>query len=244
MSNKISAVVIDDEKHALDLFQKVLTLFENPLYIEGLAQSLPKAINLINEKKPELVFMDIDMPNYSGLQINDFFPPPRSFELIYVTAHQNFVLDALRIQAFDYLYKPIEITALQNTIERYIDRKVNQKALPFHVKQNHEKIALNSQKGTKYINIEEIAYISAEGMYCTFHLTNEKVIVSKPLSEFDYLQSNYFFRSHRSFMVNLNHVEGLSTENGYEIILKSKKQVPLSRSKKDEFKAIMNDSLK
>lgn len=103
----MKAVLVDDEKFAIELFKGVLRMTKMQLDIVGEASSLPEAIAVINSTQPDVVFMDIEMPGYSGLQIKDFFPSPRNFELVFITAHHEHVLDAMRMAAFDYLYKPL-----------------------------------------------------------------------------------------------------------------------------------------
>src|SRR5690606_19622479 len=102
--------------HSLSLLKNVLKLFPNNVRVIGEASNLPQAVQLINQTKPHAVFMDIRMPMYSGLQVNDFFDETREFKLIYITAHSQHAIEALRIQAFDYILKPVEKTQLSRCI--------------------------------------------------------------------------------------------------------------------------------
>ncbi len=240
MSVFLKAILIDDEQHAVELLENVLKLFKNNIQIVGKAYNLPKGIQLINDLKPDVVFLDIDMPNYSGLQIDDFYNQ-KTFELVFVTAHAEHAIQAMRIEAFDYILKPIEIESLKNCINRLNDKILTKSSiqLKHDNSNNNKKIEINTHKGTFYINISDIYYIEASSMYSVIHLMNEQIIVSKPLKDFEYLINNQFYRVHRSFLVNTEKIIKFSQYDGSEVELNNGFKVNVSISKKDDFKLYM-----
>jgi two-component system, LytTR family, response regulator len=241
-NSRIRAVAVDDEQHALDLLKGVLNLFDNTIDIVAQAESLPEAINLINNHKPDVVFMDINMPRYSGIQIADFFQKGRDFELIFVTAHGQYAIDALRITAFDYLLKPVDANALEACYHRLKEKMLEKKAIANQEEttslapKNQQKIMINSHQGTFYIDPQEIDFVEASAVYCVVNLENgEQIIVSKPLGEFQKMLQENFYRTHRSYIVNTKKVQKYSNKDGSEIELLKGKKIPLSRSVKDDF---------
>lgn len=239
--SKIKAIVVDDEAHARDLVKSVLGLFDHNIEIVGEADNLPGAVRKIQELKPNIVFLDIDMPKFSGLQIKEFITD--EVLIIYVTAHAQHAIEALRLEAFDYLLKPIDIDGLKTSvarIERHFEKynELEQKsALTLE-----QKIAVNTQQGTHFVNKEDIFYIEAAAMYAIIHFENDQLIVSKPLKEFSYLESNGFFRTHRSFLVNTKKIKKFSSVYGSEVILENGKTVAVSRSSKENFMQFMSNN--
>lgn len=241
MKTSIKAIIVDDEEHAIQLLRKVLTLFPNNVEVIGEANNLPEAIRLINSRQPDLVFMDIDMPNYSGLQVQDFFEEDRGFKLVYVTAHNEYAIDALRMQAFDYLLKPIELDQLKKCVQRLNDKLATEQNTPSgRVDGLEQKIAVSSHQGINYIDLHSVKYIEASSMYSIIHTEEDQIIVSKPLKEFEYLFESQFYRVHRSFLVNSKKVKRFSNLDGTEIELKDGSKIAVARSKKEDFKRFMS----
>jgi len=239
--NGISAIVVDDEAHARDLMKSVLGLFQHNLEIIGEGENLPEAVRKIQELKPKVVFLDIDMPKFSGLQIKEFITD--DILIIFVTAHSQHAIEALRIEAFDYLLKPLDLDNLKRCvarIEAYLEKR--EEKVKSNLLSNDKKIAVNSQQGTHFIEINQISFIEAAAMYSIIHFKNEQLIVSKPLKEFMYLESKGFFRTHRSYLVNSKKVERFSSAFGNEVILEDGKTVAVSRSAKVRFMEFMKNN--
>lgn len=241
----LKAILVDDEAYATDLFKNVMKMISFPLEIIGEANSLPTAVSLINNLKPDVVFMDIEMPGYTGLQIKDFFPSPRAFEIIFITAHQQHVLDAMRLEAFDYLFKPINPDDLESCLNR-LDAKLIKKQVKTELKDHQynketKKITINSHKGVDFINLSDVYYLEASGMYCILHTTKGELVVSRPLGDFDYLEEEKFYRIHRSYIVNTAYVERINLQDGNEIQLQSSKTLTLARNRKEGFKDFMKE---
>ena len=172
--NEIKAIIIDDELHARTLLSKILNMSFPEIKIVGEGENLPKAVELIYSLKPDLVFLDIEMPNYSGLQINDFITANRNFDIIFVTAYNQFAVNAIKISAFDYLLKPIQIDELTATIKRYkekyklsteniISKKLE--VLSQNLKPNNpKKLIIQTHQGIHYFELDNILYLEASGI--------------------------------------------------------------------------------
>ena len=222
----MKVLLVDDENHAIELFKGVMGLFENNMEVVGEAMDLESAITLINIHQPDVVFLDIDMPRMSGLKIVDFFDENRYFEIVYVTAHSRYAIEAIRTRAFDYLLKPIDAEVLKTAYQRLL------KKIPSNETQNNNLLIL-TQKGLTKINRYEIVYLEASSVYCNiFMLDNTFYTVSKPLGNILPQLGNRFIRTHRSFAVNLKHVVSIKN-NPLSIEVSNGKLIGLSRSQKE-----------
>jgi two-component system LytT family response regulator len=232
---EIPIIIVDDEQHAIDLFTHVLGMFNNNLKIVGTAHNLPDALKLIEKLKPKAVFMDIEMPKYSGIQIADFITEQRDYEIIYVTAHSQYAIPAIKLPAFDYMLKPIDAEELNKCVQRLQEKLAKDKGNT----NEFQNLALTSHQGTQYIPMDNILYIEASAMYSEVYTKNEKIIVSKPLGEIEPSLSQDFYRVHRSHIVNAAHIIKVSNAEGCDVILDIGKSIPVSRQRKDGFMEFM-----
>ncbi len=243
MKSKLRAIIVDDEPHALLLFKKVIEWYADQIEIVGEANDLPKVIQLIKETKPDVIFLDIEMPNYSGLQIDDFFGQPRDFEIVYITAHNDYSIKALRINAFDYLLKPLNANDLKDCLFRLQAKKENQQKTIPHLNSDYSNrlLEINSKNGVVYLKISEIIMIQASSMYSVLTIKTEEHVVSKPLKEFEFLTQYNFFRIHRSYMINCFFVQKIINQNGHEIKLHSGVKLPIAKNRIEDFKTFMQN---
>lgn len=233
MNKKIwKAIIVDDESSARDLLSEIILMEDLPVEVVTKCANLPEAIKAIRKENPEIVFMDIEMPKYSGLQVADFKEDNWDFELIFTTAYSKYAIDALRMDATDYLLKPIQGDELKACLKR-IDQKHE------NLKSSKVYLTINSHKETKRIKADEILFVEAGGMYSTIVLkTGEKITASKPLKSVEDQLPDYFMRIHRSFIVNLYNIESISNlgenilklSNGFEIPVAKKNRVPLKNA--------------
>lgn len=233
--NKIKAIVVDDEAHARELIKSVLELFDSKIEIVGEAADLPEAVQKIQELSPQVVFMDINMPKYSGLQIHDFFKGNK-FKLVFITAHDHHVVDALRIKAFDYLVKPIDVEQLQACVariekEEFIENETN----TYINRSKNTHLEVHSLQGINYVPLAAIYYFEASAMYTIVNTENDQIIISKPLRDFAYLNNAGFYRVHRSFMVNTSKIKRFIRVESNEVEMVNGMTVPVSRSNKIGF---------
>lgn len=240
----IKALLVDDEQHARTLFKELVRMAQLPVNIVGECDNLPAAIQFINRSEIDVVFMDIDMPNYSGLQISDFFEN-YNFKLVYVTAHGNHVVEALRKKAFDYLIKPIDVDDLRQCVER-IQKELDQEIqLTSSLSKDEQQIAIHTLQGVDFIAINEILYLEASAMYTTIRSTSgQEFVVSKPLKEFEFLQEHGFYRTHRSFIVNIRKIKRFLVIEGNEVEVENGVKIPVSRTRKEAFLSFLNSEIK
>lgn len=238
----IKLIIVDDEKHAIITLQHLLQNFEDVEILDTIQDS-SRAKAIIEEKKPDLLLLDIEMPKLTGFELLQQFDD-LDFKVIFTTAYDQYAIKALKINALDYLLKPIDAEELRNALDKYLTHEiftsseqiaqVNQ----FNISQMAETIALSTQKGLVFIKIKDIMYFEASGSYTYVALENGEVhLVSKSLSNFEeVLQDNpLFFRSHKSSLVNLNYIKKYIRGEGGELIMQNDKSIVLSRNKKQEF---------
>ena len=233
-NESISVLLVDDEKSVRAALKELLHPFSS-ITIVGEAANIPEAVKEIHLHKPNLIFLDIEMPGYTGLQLLEFFNPAEvNFDIIFVTAFNEYAIQAFKVSAFDYLLKPVNQQELEQTLQRYMDSVRNVK-LPERVNLLKEvyakdempsQIAVSSLQGIDFVQLDNIILKAGEPL-----------LASKPLGEFELvLQENpRFFRAHRSYLINLKQVRKLSSKEGDVIIMEKEIEVPLSRYRKKEF---------
>jgi two-component system, LytTR family, response regulator len=178
-----------------------------------------------------LVFLDIGMPEIDGLEFIELFPV-RNFQVIYITAFEDFGIQAIKFGVIDYIVKPVSVSELQSAVAKavnLIEDKGNK---------NKQKVRIPTLKGTDIVDTNSIVYIESDTYLCSIYLTSsEKIVISKSLKHFEeILPTDIFFRIHRSVLINLNFVESYSTIDGGTVKLKGfKSKLPISRRSKVEF---------
>lgn len=223
----INYIVIDDEKNSRELLIYAINSLDLPFNLVAEGKNLTEGVELIKKLKPHVVFLDIQMPIHNGLKIRDFLTEEETdFKLVFVTAYDQYAIQAIRLSAFDYLMKPIDIIELEDCVRRIINN--NDKEDVYKQLQSIEDnnvLVIKSHGGTHFISINEIESISADGMYSEFSLVNKNVLSSKPLKIYENIHSK-LYRCHRSYIVNLNFIDKIDGQN---VVLKSGKEIPLSR---------------
>lgn len=249
MEKLVKAVIIDDEEDAVNFIHSILNEFCPDIEIAGTAHSVDEGVNTILKTKPEIVFLDVEMPNGTGFDLLERFNKI-DFEIIFITAYNHYAIKAIKYSAVDYILKPINIEELVEAIQKVvINRKSNiDKSNYDFLLQNLQsntpkKLAIPTRIGLEYISTDDIVRIEADRSYSNVFLTeNKKVMVSRNLVEFqELLITKNFFRCHNSHLVNLDHVKLYSRTDGGYLVMSDNSQVPISRSKKDIFVSKMKD---
>jgi two-component system, LytTR family, response regulator len=243
----IDTLIIDDEPDSLAYLQAIIRQFCPDLVVVGSANSVSSAIELINTRQPQLVFLDVQLGDGTGFDILKKLEK-RNFEVVFTTAHETHAINAFRVNAIDYLLKPVDIIELKEAVLKAesaitANEFTNYDSLLEHPSTSSpEKIAVSFAKGYEYIEIEKIVRIEAERSYSIIHLlTGKKILVSRSLSEFcKSLRGKPFFRVHNSHLVNLSHVKLFVRSDGGYVEMVDGASVPLSRNKKDVFLEAMN----
>lgn len=237
-SDKQKIILVDDEPDSLELTSLLLSRISNDFEIIGKFSDALLASKFIDDNDFDLLFLDIDMPELNGFEFLTILEN-KNFELIFLTAHDQFALRAFKESAFDYLLKPLKSKELKVTLDRYTTKKTDNnpnKITNFIQQFNTDKrVCLATNQGFIFQEIDSIEFIKAESEYSKITLVNKgkEILISKNLGYFEkLLEPNSFLRVHRSYLVNMQHV--CSLENN-RIKLKSGYSINLSRSRKATF---------
>ncbi len=243
MSDQLKAIIVDDEESARNILFNLLQLYNSELKIVSVCENVEQAVSAIHLHQPDVVFLDIEMPNYSGLELVSFFKEI-NFEIIFITAYQQFAVKAFEISAFDYLLKPIEITRLDHTIKNLLSKKSKDKnALNYEVlkeslnQKNVQKMIVNHLGNQKAVLLSDVIAIEANEAYSVIHDNNGmQYTMSKNLKHFETIlaDNKEFMRVHKSWIVNHHHILNYSNAE-YTIFLNNKIEAKLSKYKKAEF---------
>jgi len=245
----MKAVIIDDEEKA----RKLLTILleENCPQVKEifLAKDLPERVSVINEKQPDIVFLDIEMPGYSGIQLLDFFSPSQiNFEIIFTTAYSQYAIKAFELNAVDYLLKPLRDEQLIKAVEKAtIQRGKSQVSERLDELRNTlkasavKKIGLPVSNGVLFVKLDELILMEADRMYTKVFTESKEILVSKPMKFFlDLLEEiPEFYKPHRSYLINIKHIKQYVNQDGGYIIMENDKMVSISRDKKEEFRELI-----
>ncbi len=243
----IKAIVIDDEAKARRIIDALLKEYCPEVEVVAIAEDVPSGVIAINQHKPDVLFLDVEMPGYTGFQLLDFFKEV-DFEIVFTTAHSDYALQAFRVSAIDFLLKPIQISELIAAVEKVKAKRDSQSRERLSVlKENFKdnairKLALPVSDGLVFVEVEDISHLEADGAYTHFHFSNgKKVIVSKKIKEFEEALSsqNSFYRTHRSFIINLKKMKQYVKQEGGYILLENNVQIPLARERKEEFVSVI-----
>jgi two-component system LytT family response regulator len=239
----MNAILIDDERNNLDNLRQLLATYCPQVKVAGTAINAIEGTKAIHELQPDLVFLDIQMPGKSGFELlkelNHY-----DFEVIFVTAFDQFAIQAVKFAAVDYLLKPVNIDDLQAAVSRAEVRSRQRRqnlqlenliSILQHRKEEH-RIALSTLKETRFVNTSGIIRCESSNNYTIFFLeTGEKLTVSKPIFEYEEILKPYgFIRPHQSHLVNRHFIKSLMKEDGGYLLMENGSQIPISRSKKDE----------
>ena len=244
-------VLIDDESIATESLELIIHEYLPDLEITGKAFSAHEARKIISLNKPDLVFLDIEMPGEDGF---DFLKSLSTidFNLIFITAYNQYAIQAFKFSAVDYLLKPVKIPELINAVNR-VREIVQQKKIPDYrlLLENIQfskpvKIVVNTTESREYINVGDILHIEGDVNYSKFYLIDKRVImVSKTLKVFeDMLSGHDFYRTHKSSLVNLKHVKRIISKDGLIIEMADGSHAMLSRHCKEDFIQVMDRYIK
>lgn len=253
---KLTSLIIDDEPACRDVLNHMLVTYCPDIEVIGMASSVAMARAQIEHCSPDVVFLDIEMPQEDGF---DFLRSvPNQFMTVFTTAYSQHALKAIKASAIDYLLKPIEVDELKNAARKLSDKrqalqssdeKKAEHAQGLSVLEDNlrrhayiEKLNIPHTKGFKVVAVADITHLTAQSNYTTIHLVNKQsIIASVPLKEFEgILDSGVFFRAHKSHIVNLDYIDEYTTEDGGYIILKDGTWVELSKRRLPAFLHYMN----
>lgn len=241
----IRAVLIDDEPQSTKALAIKLASVAGDIDVIASICEPEKAVSALPGLSPDVVFLDIEMPGLNGFQLMEQLSE-LPFEIIFITAYHEYILNALRISALDYLLKPVDKEELNQTLFRLrkklsVKQGVSQKKeqlrlLRESVHQAPTRLALTTVYGIQFVKVCDIVRVEAMSNYAAFHLSNkQKIIVSKTLKEFEpVLALNNFMRVNRSSIINIEFVSGLRKTDGGSIILQDGTEVDIAPQRKQE----------
>ncbi len=232
----LRAVILDDEAKGSKLLSQKLGFFEDELQVVGIFNHPAKALDALWELKPDVLFLDVEMPGINGFQFLERLGS-FDFEVIFTTAYDSYTLEALRLSVVDYLLKPIDEEELKNAITRLRKRvleKTNAKTTKKE-KSNSNRLALTTAEGVYVVDKTNIIRVEAMSNYSVFILAgSKKIIVSRTLKEFEeVLDDEYFIRVSRSVIINLAYVVKYMKGNGGTVELSDGAEVEVSAQKKE-----------
>ncbi|MBT8182657.1 MAG: LytTR family DNA-binding domain-containing protein [Eudoraea sp.] len=233
----LKAVIVEDESSSREILRNYLTKYCKNVDVLGEAASVKDGIELIAKTKPDIVFLDVEMPFGNAFDLLDQLPD-RSFETVFVTAYNSYALEALNNHAAYYLMKPINIDELIKAVSYVTEIKEKENALEDQVLKSkmtkaEGKITLPQQDGFQVLNVSDILYCKADDNYTEIYLENKKLLVSKTLKYFEEALADYpFARIHKSYLVNVNEVIKYRKGKGGSVIVSNGKELLVSASKK------------
>jgi two-component system LytT family response regulator len=241
----IKTLIIEDEQKSRDVLLKIIEKNCPELKVVGNASNVTEGVDMIKSLKPDLVFLDITMPDGSGFDLLEQVADQK-FDLIFATASNSHAIRAFKYSACDYLLKPIDIEELKNAVQRVVKRKnetPDMGNLNFLIQQlkksddNFQKITLPTGNAYEIINLKDIVRCEADGSYTYFYLTDKrKLMVSASLKHYEeLLPEQDFIRVHHHNLINMNHVVRFLKEDGGYAVMSDGSKIEISRRKKDQF---------
>ena len=243
-------LIVDDENKTRDFIKKLLLSFGHDFEISTDGSNVETGIKAINKIKPDLVFLDIQMPDGNGFDVLKGVQE-KNFEVIFITAYQEYAIQAIKFSALAYILKPIDIDELEEAVNKALDtiKTKNGNDTQFNALQSNadrnkkNKLVLKTQESVHVLELKDIVRCEADKNYTSFFLNSGKrILVSKTLKEYDLLLSGHsFFRVQQSHLVNLNFIDRYDKIDGGAVIMKDGSSVPLSPAKKEQFFHILEN---
>lgn len=239
---KIKAIIVDDEENSRITMHNMLTNFCKGVDVIGQASSVEEASKLIRSNKPDVVFLDIEMPEQNGFKLLEHFENP-TFDIIFTTAYNQYAAKAFRLAAIDYLLKPIDLEELRESLQRVKNKSASEQktqriiALRDNINHKLSKLALPTNDGYIFLELDDIIRCEAQGNYTIFYTKREeKIVVSKTLKIFDEMLRNLnFFRINRSHLINLKYIKKYGRQKNPTITMIDGSILSLTEGRKHDF---------
>lgn len=248
----LRAIVIDDIENIRRKNIAVIRQYCPNIAIIGEADNVESGVALIRQIVPDIVFLDVEMPDGTGFDLLQKLKPI-NFKVIFITGHEDFAIRAFRFSAIDYLLKPLDPQELIESVKKaeeslnkeVVELKLNTLFSNLERPKNLQKLILKTAEKIYSVNIQDIIHCESEKNYTTFHFVNApKLVVSTTLKEYETMLKPFrFFRAHQSHLINLLYFDHyIKSDGGNTIVMKNKNKIPLATRKKEEFLALI-DSL-
>lgn len=234
---KLTTILVEDEAQSREILRNYLQKYCRQVDILGEASNISEALEMIGSQQPDLLFLDIEMPFGNAFDLLDQLGE-RSFEIVFVTAYDQYAIEALNSHAAYYLMKPIDIDELIKAVNyveeiREKEERLEKLVLRSGLAQGAGKITIPQQDGFQVLNISEILYCKADDNYTEIFLENKKILVSKTLKYFEQaLSDHHFARIHKTYLVNVNEIIKYKKGKGGSVVLKNGKELMVAASRK------------
>ncbi|HRP52301.1 MAG TPA: LytTR family DNA-binding domain-containing protein, partial [Fluviicola sp.] len=236
----------DDGQRTRELIAKMIESVELDVQTFPIGENVKSGIQAINEVNPDLVFLDIQMPDGTGFDLLNALPS-KNFDVIFITAHEEFAIKAIKFSALDYILKPVDPEELRAALERALMHKKDTpdlqfEALKLNIQPNQKRrLVLKTQESVHLVDLDQIIRCEADRNYTSFFLTEgRKILVSRTLKDYEtLLAGNKFLRVQQSHLINLDFVDRYDKGNGGSVVMKDGSEVPLSPAKRDVFFQIL-----
>ncbi|MFA5805866.1 MAG: LytTR family DNA-binding domain-containing protein [Melioribacteraceae bacterium] len=241
--NKLRAIIVDDELHGRENLKKIIENYCHEIEILACADSVVNAKELVSIHNPDVVFLDINMPVLDGFDFLDEYDE-LNFMVVFVSAHEEFGINAVKAGAADYLLKPVNIKELKQTVKKLL--MIKNKKIKAETVYETDNLVLPASHGFNVLVFDDIIRLEAEGCYTKVFIKDGKNrIVSRTLKDFeDTLPKEKFFRIHKSHLINLKYIKSYSNISGNFVTMTDGSKIEISRRKAPEFiqkiKAVLN----
>lgn len=241
--NKLTAIIVDDELHGRENLKKIIENYCPEIEMLACADSVINAKKLVYNHKPEVVFLDINMPVLDGFDFLDEYDD-RNFMVVIVSAHEEFGINAVKAGAEDYLLKPINVKELKQTIKKILSKK--NKNSKIETIEETDKLVIPASHGFEVLLFDEIIRFEADGSYTKIIIREGKnKMASRTLKDFEnILPKAKFFRIHKSHLINLKYIKEYSNLSGSILTMTDGSKVEISRRKAPEFVQKIKEILK
>lgn len=260
IQQKISAVLVDDEADACENLHALLSAYhDDEIAVVAIARSTQEAEQYLGQYSPQVLFLDVDMPRENAFSFLGRIPK-RDFEVIFVTAYEQYAIKALKLHAVDYLLKPVAVEELKDAVVKLaarmqqkektllFDKHFYQEAgTHFKARATPKRIVLKGENNIEVVDMEQIFFVEARGAYAKFYFagpngTVKSLLLSHPISEYEeLLDAACFFRVHKSFIVNCRQVSHIDA-SAQSAVLKNGTYVPVSRRRYADFLHFLKQS--
>lgn len=243
MDNPLTAILIDDEVTARTTLGRMLAAYCPQVQIDGEAGDIVAGAKLIKAQAPDIVFLDVRIGDYLGFDLLELLPE-LDFELIFVTAYNKYAIDAFDWNAISYLLKPIVPEQLQAAIARCQERHAQNQLLARYTNFKNwspdsakSMLTIANEEGYHFLQLKELLYLQSDQGVTTFYLSEgRKVSAARNIGEFErLLPPERFYRSHQSYIINLEWVDKYLFQDGGSILLRNGQQIPLAKSRREGF---------
>lgn len=236
----LSALIVDDEEYGRKNLLRLIEKYCPQIKVVACAENIQEAKDEITNKRPELIFLDIQMPGGNGFKLLESFTEPQ-FSVIIVTAHPDYGIKAVRAGAVDYILKPLRVVELTEAVKRAWQDQHYKRQLKGAFLKESCKISISHTKGVSLICLNDIMYLEADNMYTTMYLADDTpLLISKPIKDFETsLKGDLFLRIHKSYLINFQHLARFTRANGGMVWMKNEVELPVSRRKLPLFQKLL-----